>query len=276
MAVTLYSGLPGTGKTASATFLAVKKYRKENTFIHNILFSLHYIGEHYSYVKQPKKLFSNIKNYIKCFIFDFVFLYQYRNDNPYINVYSNYPILLDPKKNIYSIMFNPLDDMMMTVQFKPGALIIADEIQRIYGSRQFKNFPKEVGTFLQHHRHGGISDIVLTSQHPDRFDTILRELCEVYRKYRIFFKFPFIPLILCTYTNYYEPANYGAYNQVKKEFKTYDYDNHIQLLNSKKIFDRYDSKYFRIIFENLEHKKAEQFKTKTIALDDIKKLGIHL
>lgn len=276
MAVTLYSGLPGTGKTASATHKAVKKYNSENTPIHNILFAFHYVGEHYARLRDPKKLLHNLQTYLSCLFHDFIWFYQYRNDNPFINVYSNYPILLNPKLNIYSNMWNPRRDMQMIVKFKKGALLIGDEIQRYYGSREFKKFPKEVGTFLQHHRHGDITEIIFTSQHPSRFDTILRELCEVYRKYRIFFKIPFIPIILCTYTNYYEIESYGKFNQVKKEYRTYDYDNHIQLLNSKNIFTRYESKYFKIIFESLDSKKAELFKSKYMDLTQINDVGIDI
>jgi len=236
MAIYFYSGLPGTGKTASATFTAVKHYKSDNSILSKLI--------------EKRKVDVN-------------------------RVYSNYPILLDVKKGIYSNTLKP-GDMCMKYQFPHGSLLILDEFQRYYDSREFKTFPKELGTFFQHHRHGSIKDIILISQHPRRVDNKGRDLSEIFRRYKIFLKIPFLPVIFCYYTNYYEFEDYGKYNHLKKEMKTYDYDNHMRLYWTWNVFNRFDSKYFRIIFENLATAPENRFTGKSLTLEQINSVGIDL
>jgi zona occludens toxin (predicted ATPase) len=234
MAIYFYSGLPGTGKTASATFIAVKQYKSDNSLI--------------------KKLLEKRKENINL-------------------VYSNYPILLDLKRGVYSNSLKP-GDLCMKYQFPHGSLLILDEFQRYYDSREFKTFPKDLGTFFQHHRHGSIKDIILISQHPRRVDNKGRDLSEIFRKHKIFLKIPFLPVIFCYYTNYYEFEDYGKYNHLKKEQKTYDYDNHMRLYWTFNIFNRYNSKYFAIIFEQLPEALKKPFTGKSLTIEQINDVGI--
>lgn len=100
-------------------------------------------------------------------------------------VFSNYPILLDEKKQVYSnyISFENLTtDPNKCFYLPQGAYIIIDEAQKYYDSREFSKFPKKIGTFLQHHRHGGIYRVIVISQDPGRLDTKVRNLCETYTR----------------------------------------------------------------------------------------------
>ena len=255
MAVTIYSGLPGTGKTASSTYYAVKTYKKQNSKL--VLF-IRYLKQH---------TFKELKSFnFKPFNLD-----QFKQNN----IYSNYPILLDIKNNIYSYSVKP-NDLLMNYQFPKQSLIILDETQRYFDSREFKTFPKDLGTFLQHHRHTDILNIVLVTQHPRRLDNKMRDLSEIFRKYRLFVKIPFIPIILTTYTNYYEFDDYGKYHHVKREMRTYDYDNHLQIMFVNNVFTRYNSKYFSIIFEDLPQIKNKEFNQISLTKDQINDIGIQL
>jgi hypothetical protein len=229
MAITIFAGIPGKGKTAYATYDAVKKYKKDNWLLVKLL--------------------------------------QKRKDDVNL-IYSNYPILLNPKKNIYSHQIR-FKDMDMKYKFPHGSMIIIDEAQRYQDARDFKSFPKNVGTFLQHHRHGSISSIIFVSQHPKRMDNKIRDLAEVFRKYRIFIRIPFTPVLFTYYTNYYEFEEYAKYNQAPKENRNYDYDNHFKFLWSWHCFNRYDSKYFRVIFDKLPMIVNELWTSKQIAENEI-------
>lgn len=226
MAIKIFSGLPGKGKTASATHHAIKHYKRTNNFIKKFL-------------KKP------IIN----------------------NVYSNYPILLDHKKGIYSNLLI-INDMKLRYQFPKDSILILDEVQRYYDSREFKTFPKELGTFMQHHRHGDIKDILLITQHPRRIDNKFRDLAEVLVKYRVFIPIPLLPWIFVYYTNYYEFDDYGKYHHVKKEMQNYDYDNHFKII-SKKCLKSYNSKYFNVIFNSLPPIESQPFHSKDLSNEHI-------
>lgn len=258
MAIICYSGLPGTGKTASATHYAVKKYKRDNRKL--VLLIRHFRNSEIQ-----------IKDKFKLKVLSKYYLDQYK-----VNLlYSNYPILLDKKNRVFSNVVKP-NDLTMIYQFPKRSSIIIDETQRYYDSREFKKFPKEIGVFFQHHRHADIIDIILVTQHPRRLDNKMRDLAEVFRKYRMFVKIPLLPLIFCTYTNYYEFEEYGKFNHVKKEMRSYDYDNHIRIMLTDKIFSRYESKYFKVIFEQLTNIVSRPFISKDLSFDDIKAIGIEM
>jgi len=280
MATKMYTGLPGRGKTANSTHLAVIEYNRDNTLFVYIVHSLKYaINKNNKHVSQfndarlKTKLQMSIKYFYKYFVIDFIECFNRFKHDPINNIFTNYPVLLDVKKNIYSNIFKP-DDLKMKYQFPKGSSIFWDETQRDAESREFKSFNKKMGTFFQHHRHADIKNIILVTQHPKRVDNKLRDLCESFRKYRIFFKIPFIPYIFAYYTNYYEPDDYGRYNHSSPEFRNYDYDNHMQILSVRKSFDRYDSKYFRVIFEALPTIPKQQFKSKELTLEEIEAIGV--
>lgn len=58
--------------------------------------------------------------------------------------------------------------------FPINSYIVLDEAQNDYNSRYFKDMTKEEIKYFSGHRHLGL-DIVLTTQHPNRIDVVLRE-----------------------------------------------------------------------------------------------------
>lgn len=120
--LTLICGVPGKGKTALATQLAMKQARKGR------------------------------------------------------KVFSNYPI----SYKIFGLPFSSYEadqSFFQNMSFPEGSFIILDEAQMYFNSRFFKNMTMEEIKYFGGHRHLGL-DIVLTSQHPNRVDITLRELCD--------------------------------------------------------------------------------------------------
>lgn len=204
--ISCISGLPGSGKNVYATYLAKKHFQKQNGKITRLKRKLHH---------EPL----------------------------YINtVYSNYPILLNKKHNIYSRLVS-VDDLNGSHHFLEDALIIIDEIQASYDSDEHKIFPKKIATFNQFHRHFGIQDIYYISQHPARIVKKLRNITCEFIKIQSFRIIPIINLAILSTTSYYEEADYGKWHHPVKEMKTYDVDNHIKLFFVKKVFKSYNSTY---------------------------------
>lgn len=224
--------LPGSGKNVYATYLALKKYKKNNSLFRR-------------YIRRIKH-------------------------QPYIinNIYSSYPILLDKKRLIYSHVVSPYD-LKNQYSFLPNALIIIDEIQSFYDSDEFKEFPKVIATFNQFHRHFGIGDIIYISQHPSRVVKKLRNVTSQYRKIQNFVKFPIVPFGFITYTNYYEFDDYGKYPHPPKEAKTYDVDNHVIFFNVKRVFGAYNSIYLHVLNDNKPLISHGSFKKLDLSQNDI-------
>ena len=164
--ISCISGLPGSGKNVYATYLAKKHFKRENNFFKRLTRRLRHEPVYFN------------------------------------NVYSNYPILLNGKKRIYS-RFVSIDDLDGSCSFLENALIIIDEVQADFDSDEYKNFPKRIATFNQFHRHFGISDIYYISQHPDRIVKKLRDISCVFTKIQSFFVIPIIKLAILYTTNYY-------------------------------------------------------------------------
>lgn len=213
--ITCINGIPGSGKNVRATYLGKKAFKKNN-------------------------------NVIKKFI-------RYLKHEPVIvnNVYSTYPILLKKyyrksKDNIYSNVVT-LFDLVPNNRFVKHATIICDETQAFYDSEEHKEFPKDIATFNQFHRHFDVDDIYYITQHPSRLMKKLRILCSEFDKIKTFINIPFINIGFMHIVRYFEFDDYGKYHHPKKEAKTYDVKNKYCIFLSKKVFKSYDSKYLKVL-----------------------------
>lgn len=211
--ISCISGLPGSGKNVYATYLAKKHFKREN---------------------------SPIKRLIR----------RLRHEDIYINnVYSNYPILLNKRHNIYSRIVS-INDLDNSKQFLDNSIIFIDEVQADYDSDEHKAFPKKIATFNQFHRHFGISDIYYISQHPSRIVKKLRNISCEFIKIQTFRVIPLINLAFMYTTSYYEFDDYGKWHHPVKEMKTYDVDNHIKFFFAKSVFRAYNSTYLQVLNED--------------------------
>lgn len=208
------NGIPGSGKNVIATHEAIKHYKKTNSFLRRAIRRIAH-----------RNIWVN-------------------------NVYSTYPILLrkgtKKRKPVYSNRVS-FFDLVPQNRFLPQSLIIIDEAQVVYDSEEFKEFPKDIATFNQFHRHFGIDDIIYITQHPSRLLKKLRVLVSEFDRVKTFILIPFIKLAIINLVQYYEFDDYGKYNHPKKEAKTYDVNNKLVIFFARRVFNAYDSTYMRVL-----------------------------
>lgn len=236
------SGIPGSGKNVRATYLAKKHFKKQNNIIRKIVRK----------IKHEPILMNN--------------------------VYTTYPILLkkysrrSKKKDIYSNMVT-IYDLVPDNRFLKHACIIIDEAQAFYDSEEYKEFPKEIATFNQFHRHFDVDNIYYISQHPSR---ILKKLCVLaseFDKVKTFLRIPFIGIGFMHIVVYYERDDYGKYNHPKKEAKTYDVKNRFCLFMTRPVFKSYDSKYLKVL--NIDKPLYNPGEFTSLALTEYQIQGIY-
>ena len=234
MALKIITGIPGSGKTLETTRIALKHYHKMNNPIRK---SIMHIGS-ILHIKKFKEEF----NYYSIF--------PYGKIN---NIYSNYPVLLDKKRGIYSNRIT-LWDLDGSYSFYPHSEILMDEVQLYVDSDEYKdkvqNYKiRKIAKFLQAHRHFGIDDIYFVSQHPSRVFKKARNICECYIKQDKLIHIPFTPYMISHCTGYYEFEFYGRYIPRSKEERKklpFDYFKKYHIFNSKKVFKAYDSCYLSL------------------------------
>lgn len=213
------NGIPGSGKNVIATHIAKKHFKKENSLVRRMIRRL-------------------------------------MRRTPYVNnVYTSYPVLLRKGSKLFKrppTYSNRVTifDLVPSNRFLNNAEIIIDEVQVLFDSEEFKDFPKDIATFNQFHRHFGIHDIIYITQHPSRLMKKLRVLCSEFDRVKTFILIPFIKLAIINVVQYYEFDDYGKYNHPKKEAKTYDVTNKLYIFFARKVFTSYDTTYMRILNEN--------------------------
>lgn len=216
MALSNNSGLPGSGKTEYLTYLALKHYKKENSLLRLL-----------------------IRKYIK------------KQENIYLNnVYTDYPVVLDIKRKIYSnkIHINDLDN---TYRLKKRAFVGIDEPQLKHDSLDYMQFPRSIGMFMQLHRHFGINDIVFATQHPNRLVMYEKNIMGVYRKMHSVLKIPFTPFKLVVIRSCFEITDYELISTKDKETKKMrNIKTKFVIFNANKVHKHYDDKYLSPLNEN--------------------------
>lgn len=231
------NGIPGSGKNVIATYIAKKHYRRNNSFLRRVIRRITH--------RKPR----------------------------INNVYTSYPVLLRKGtkrcKPVYSNRVS-INDLIPQNRFLPHALIIIDEVQVSFDSEEFKEFPKDIATFNQFHRHFGIEDIIYITQHPSRLMKKLRVLCSEYDRVKNFILIPFIKLAIITVVKYYEFEDYGKYNHPKKESKTYDVNNKLYIFLARPVFKSYDSTYMRVLNMNSPLFDIGEFDSSILSSDEIR------
>lgn len=214
MSVIAVCGLPGTGKTLFCTHIGCRHYKKDNKLL--------------------KRFIRKIK----------------REETKVNGIFSNYPIRL--KKKVYSNMCS-LFDMAQWNQYYMNSDFIFDEFQLYFDSLDFKNFPKVIRNTFQLHRHFGINNIFIISQHPSRIVKQARVLVTEFYEITRFIKIPFLGIGLFRYNIYYNFEDYGKPVNVKKSEVPYRFKKKIKFFRYKKVFKSYDTKYFKRLVEDEDH-----------------------
>ena len=184
----------------------------------------------------------------------------------YLNIYSNYPIKLDDKR--YSFKLG-LEDLNKFQKWPPDCDLIYDEFQCYFDSLDYKNFPKKVRTNLQFHRHYGINNIYILSQHPSRIVKQARVLINEFYDVVKFIKIPIIGIAILRFNIYYNYEDFGKSVNVKKEDVIYKFKRKIKLFRYKKVFKSYNTKYMRVLVDNKPYVPSNQFNNVDLSLEDI-------
>lgn len=179
------------------------------------------------------------------------------------NVYSNYPIKLSKKQFSKAIS---LWDINTQHSYDVNSCIFLDEVQLYFDSLDYKDFPKDIRNTFQLHRHFGISNIYILSQHPSRIVKQLRVLaCEFYDILG-YFKIPFTPWCLFRYNIYYNFDDFGKSTRVKKADVSYKFKKRICFMNYKKVFKSYNTCYMSSLVCDKEQYYSKEFNSKYLDL----------
>lgn len=210
MSVIGLHGIPGSGKTLSATAIALKYYKKQNSLF----------KQFFRYIRK-KEVITN-------------------------NIYTNYPILLNKRKKIYSNIIT-IDDLDNRYSFKPSSIIILDEVQAFYDSyRDFKKFPASISSFFQFHRHFGVKDIYILSQHPRRLITYIRDVICEYHRIKKYFKF--LGFGIVCYRKCFEFEDFtDSFTRDKELKKKLEIKTRFYFFKIRKVYKSYDSVYLKTL-----------------------------
>lgn len=176
MAVRVISAPPGHGKTLNMTRIAIKIFREQNPILKRIKKDYVFYNSIYSnypillwYQKKPFKYVAPggiIKKAIPMKkIYDEELLQSY------------YSPCEEEEKEVYGVMSNKLrfTDMRLKYNFGIDSSFFIDELQYIYDSMEYKDFPDCIAHFFQVHRHLNYNMIYTNSQSLSR--VIKRVLC---------------------------------------------------------------------------------------------------
>lgn len=181
-------------------------------------------------------------------------------------IYSNYPIKLD--KEHYSKAVG-LSDLSLNNSWETGSTVILDEIQLYFDSLEFKEFPKTTRNAFQLHRHFGISNIYINSQHPSRIVKQVRVLVSEFYDIVKFIKIPFTPWCLFCYNVYYNADDFGKSVKVNKADVSYKFSKRHLFMNYKKIYKSYDTIYMNNLVSDKPVYDSKEFTSKIMTKSDI-------
>lgn len=230
MEILNFCGIGGSGKTLDATNEGIKHYKRENRLIKRCIYNL------------LSGVSVKAKNKV---------LYYKRFPQGRINnVYSSYPILLDPKRQIYSNRWS-IFDFNNKYSFLPNAVFIDDEIQLKIDSDEYEDKTKKkeiakIAKFMQSARHFGCNKIILTTQHPSRVFKKARNVSSQFVKHAKLIKIPILNVGFIKRVSYFLLDDYGKYiprdRQLRKQL-TFDFKKKLVFINFNRVFKSYDSRY---------------------------------
>jgi hypothetical protein len=206
-----------------------------------------------------------------------------------INDYSNYPILLkSSKKPLYyyndftekeeKAHFNEetqkyelydwkvrLFDMRIKYKFNETARFYIDEIQAMYDSMDYKEFPDCIAHFFQAHRHLEVNNIYCNSQSLSRIIKRVLVVSEVYYNIQSYIK-----IFGYSFCNYKITWDLAAGNETKNVNENIaDIEYKTRIFKSKKVYRMYYTKYLKGLLDKAEKYKNEQWDSLIMKYEDI-------
>src|SRR5574344_2480652 len=177
MAVRVISAPPGKGKTLNMTRIAIQSFKELNPFLKR-KFKKNYIFYNSIYSNYPiliwyqKKKFDYITSNGK--IYTSVPIKKIYNEELEQNYFAECEENEREYYGVFSIKLR-FTDLRLKYNFGKNSYFFIDELQYIYDSMEYKDFPDCIAHFFQVHRHLGYNDIYTNSQSLSR--VIKRVLC---------------------------------------------------------------------------------------------------
>jgi hypothetical protein len=270
MAVRVISAPPGHGKTLNMTRIAIKIFREQNPFLKRI--KKNYILYNSIYSNYPILLWYQKKP----------FKYQapgcdtIYNSIPMKKIHDEdldqdyYEKCSEEEHEIYGMLSNKLrfTDMRLKYNFGKDASFFIDELQYIYDSMEYKDFPDCIAHFFQVHRHLNYNMIYTNSQSLSR--VIKRVLCVSEEFWNVielkqYFLLPFLSKTTFKITTDIVGSKNNE-NDLKEDINAeYITDRFF----NKRVYNGYITKYLGELNKDLPYYNKGQFESLKMSKSDI-------
>lgn len=271
MAVRVLTAPPGMGKTLNLTRIAIELFKEENPFLKRLKKDYIYYNNIYSnypiLVWYQKKPFQYIDgNYQKCDSVPIKKIYDEDLDCEY------YTECYEEEAEKYGCFSNYIrfTDMRLKYRFAKNASFFIDELQYIYDSMEYKDFPDCIAHFFQVHRHLSYNMIYTNSQSLSR--VIKRVLCVSEEFWNVielkqYLLLPFLSKTVFKITTDINSSKNFENSQVEDFNATYET---VRFFN-KRVYNGYITKYLGALNDGLPIYPTSTFKSLKMQKDDIMK-----
>ena len=271
MAVRVISAPPGKGKTLNLTRIAIKLYRQANPFYKR--YKEDYIHYNSIYSNYPLLVWYQNKK----------FKYSLPNGKieesvPIKKIYdeidktSYYVECEEDEREYYGVfaMKIKFTDMRLTYNFGIDASFFIDELQYIYDSMEYKDFPDCIAHFFQVHRHLSYNMIYTNSQSLSR--VIKRVLCVSEEFWNVielktYKLLPFLSKVQFKITN----DIIGSKNNENDKTEDLNAEYETVYFFNKRVFNGYITKYLGELNRNLPYYECETYNSLRMSKKDIMK-----
>lgn len=261
MAVRVITAPPGHGKTLNMTRKAIQIFNNQNSFLSKIINKKNYIYYNSIYSNYPI-LLKHSKKKFKYMNAD----NEVKESVPIKKIYDEkikkwyYSECEEEEKEYYGCfsIYVKFTDMRLKYNFGWDASFFIDELQYIYDSQEYKDFPDCIAHFFQVHRHLNYNMIYTNSQSLSR--VIKRVLCvseEFWNvlKLKHIFGITYVKYIIRT------DISTGKDNENKSISNEENYDIYRDFYFNKWVFNGYITKYLNALNDDLPMYKCRNYKS---------------
>lgn len=270
MAVRVISAPPGAGKTLNMTRIAISLYKEANPFLKRKL-KKDFVHYNSIYSNYPILLWYQKKKFKYSLPNGFI-----KTADPIKKIYDEklkceyYVICKEEEREYYGCfsMKVRFTDMRLTYNFGDNASFFIDELQYIYDSMEYKDFPDCIAHFFQVHRHLCCNMIYTNSQSLSR--VIKRVLCVSEEFWNVinlktYLLLPFLSKVEFKITT----DIIGSKNDENDKNENSNAEYVTKLFFNKRVFNGYITKYLGALNEGLPYYNCQTFDNLKMSKKDI-------
>ena len=272
MAVRVISAPPGAGKTLNMTRIAISLYKEANPFLKRKL-KKDFVHYNSIYSNYPILLWYQKKKFKYSLPNGFI-----KTADPIKKIYDEklkceyYVICKEEEREYYGCFSMKIrfTDMRLTYNFGDNASFFIDELQYIYDSMEYKDFPDCIAHFFQVHRHLCCNMIYTNSQSLSR--VIKRVLCVSEEFWNVinlktYFLLPFISKVEFKITT----DIIGSKNDENDKNENSNAEYVTKFFFNKRVFNGYITKYLGALNDDLPYYNCQTFDNLKMSKKDIMK-----